>query len=320
MRPQIRAGAIALAVLLVETAPAHAQYPNKTIRLIVPFGAGSANDIVGRIIGPPLSEGLGRPVVIDNRPGAAGNIGAEVAAHSPPDGHTLMMGNISHAVSVTLYSKLGYDFVKDFAPVTLLAAGSFLLVVHPSVPARSVKELVALARARPGQLNVAIAGAGIILAVELFQSMTGSKMTQVTYKSTPQTIPALVSGEVSVGFPGTSAAMPQVRAGKLRGLAVTGARRSSMAPAVPTVAEAGVPGYEASPWYGLMVPAGTPKEIIARLHTEAVKALNRPDVKERFGTTDFELIGAGPEQFGKHIRSEIEKWGKIIRATGLRPD
>jgi len=320
MRPRICAVVIALAVVLAETAPAQAQYPTRPIRLLVPFAAGSANDIVGRIIGPPLSEALGRPVVIDNRPGAGGNIGAELVAHSPPDGYTLMMGNISHAISVTLYSKLGYDLVKDLAPVSWLASGSFLMVVHPSVPAKSVRELIALARARPGQLNVATSGAGVILAAELFLGMAGVKMTNVTYRSTPQAITALISGEVSVGFPGTSAAVPHVRSAKLRGLAVTSARRSPMTPDIPTIAEAGVPDYEASPWYGLMVPTRTPAEIISRLHAESVKALNRPDVKERFGTTDFQLIGAGPEQFGTHIRSEIAKWGKIVKATGLRPD
>jgi len=320
MRSIICGGLIALAAALAGAVPAHAQYPTRPIRLLVPFAAGSANDIVGRIIGPPLSEVLGRPVVIDNRPGAAGNIGAELAANSPPDGYTVMMGNISHAISMTLYSKPGYDLVKDFAPVSLLASGSFLMVVHPSVPAKSVKELIALARARPGQLNVATSGAGVILAWELFHSMARARMTNVTYRSTPQAITALVSGEVSVGFPGTSAAVPHVRSAKLRGLAVTSLQRSPMTPDIPTVAEAGVPGYEASPWYGLMVPARTPMEIVSRLHTESVKALNRPDVKERFGTTDFQLIGAGPEQFGTHIRSEIAKWGKIIKATGLRPD
>ena len=313
-------GLIVLAAALVQAAPAHSQYPARPIRFIVPFAAGSANDIVGRIIGPPLSEALGRPVVIDNRPGAAGNIGAELAAHSPPDGYTVMMGNISHAISMTLYSKPGYDLVKDFAPVSLLASGSFLMVVHPSVPAKSVKELIALARAHPGQLNVATSGAGVILASELFLGMAGVKMTNVTYRSTPQAITGLVSGEVSVGFPGTSAAVPHVRSAKLRGLGVTSLQRSPMTPDVPTIAEAGVPDYEASPWYGLMVPARTPMEIISRLHAESVKALNRQDVRDRFGTTDFQLIGAGPEQFGILVRSEIAKWGKIVKATGLRPD
>ena len=313
-------GLIVLAVALVQSAPAPAQYPTRPIRLLVPYAAGSAVDIVGRIIGTPLSEALGRPVVIDNRPGAAGNIGAELVAHSPPDGYTVMMTNLSHAISVTLYSKLGYDLVKDLAPVSWLAAGSYLMTVNPSVPAKSVKELIALARARPGQLNVATTGAGIFLASQLFQGMTGVKMTNVTYRSTPFALTALVSGEVSVGFPSTSAAFPHVTSAKLRGLAVTSARRSPITPDVPTIAEAGVPGYEASAWYGLMVPARTPPEIISRLHAESVKAFNRPDVKERLGATGLEPIGSTPEQFGAHIRSEIEKWGKIVKATGLRPD
>jgi len=320
MRISTSGGLIVLVVALAQSAPAPAQYPNRSIRLIVPFAVGSANDIVGRIVAPPLSEALGRPVVIDNRPGAAGNLGSELAAHSPPDGYTLVMGNIAQAISVTLYSKLGYDFVRDFAPVSWLTSGSFLVTVHPSVPAHSVKALIALAKARPGELNVATSGAGIILAAELFFDMAGIKMTNVSYRSTPQAIIALVSGEASVGFPGTSAAMPQVRSAKLRGLAVTSTRRSHMAPDVPTVAEAGLPGYEASPWYGLMVPAKTPPEIVSRLHAESVKVLDRPDVKERFGATDFQIVGAGPEQFGAHIRSEIAKWGKIVKATGLRPE
>lgn len=320
MRAETCAGVIALAVALGATAPGYAQYPVRPIRLLVPFAAGSANDIVGRIIGAPLSEALGRPVVIDNRPGAGGNIGAEVAANAPPDGYTLMMGNIAHAISMTLYSKLGYDLVRDFAPVSWLASGSFLMAAHPSVPARTVKELIALARARPGELNVATSGAGIVLAAELFLGMAGVKMTNVTYRSTPQAITALVSGEASIGFPGTSAAVPHVRSAKLRALAVTSARRSPMAPDVPTIAEAGVSGYEASSWYGLMVPAKTPPEIVARLHAESIKALERPDVKERFRATDFHPIGAGPEQFGAHIRSEIVKWGKIVKASGLRAE
>ena len=313
-------GLIVLAVALVQSAPAPAQYPTRPIRLLLPYAAGSAVDVVGRIIGTPLSEALGRPVVIDNRPGAAGNIGAELVAHSPPDGYTVMMTNLSHAISVTLYSKLGYDLVKDLAPVSWLASGSYLMTVNPSVPAKSVKELIALARARPGQLTVATSGAGIFLSSQLFQGMTGVKMTNVTYRSTPFALTALVSGEVSVGFPSTSAAFPHVTSAKLRGLAVTSARRSPITPDVPTIAEAGVPGYEASAWYGLMVPARTPPEIISRLHAESVKALDRPDVKERFATNDFEPIGSTPEQFGAHIRSEIEKWGKIVKATGLRPD
>jgi tripartite-type tricarboxylate transporter receptor subunit TctC len=308
-----------IALALAAVAPAQAQFPSKPMRLIVPFGAGSANDIVARIVAPPLSEALGRSIVIENRAGAAGNIGAELAAAAPPDGHTLMVANIAHSVSATLYPKLGYDLVKDFAPVTLIAGGSFLLAVHPSVPVKSQKELVAFAKARPGQLNFATSGAGIILAAELFQNLTKTRMTTVQYKSTPEAITGLLSGEVSVGLPSTSAALPHVRSGRMRGLGVTSSRRSHIAPEIPTIAEAGVPGYEASPWYGFMVPAGTPKDIVARLHAETVKVLARPDVKQRFGTTDLELIGSTPEQFAAHVRSEIEKWGKIVKSTGMRP-
>ena len=320
MRSIICGGLVVLATSLTGNAPAHAQYPNKTIRLIVPFGAGSANDTVARLISTPLSTALGRPVVIDNRPGVAGNIGAEIAAKTPPDGYTVMMTNISHAISMTLYDKPGFDLVKDFAAVSLLASGSFLLAVHPSTPAKSVKELIALAKARPGQLNVATAGSGIYLASQLFNGMTGIKMTNVTYRSTPQAVAALVSGETSVGFPATSSAFPHVESGRLRALGVTSVQRLSIARDLPTVAEAGVPGFEASPWYGLMVPAGTPQDVIARLHAESVKALSQLDVKERFGTTDLEPIGSTPEQFGAYVRSEIAKWGKIVKASGLRPD
>jgi len=300
--------------------PAFAQYPVKPIRLIVPFPAGSANDLVARFVAPPLSDGLGRQVVIDNRAGAAGNIGADVAAKSPPDGYTLMMANIAHAISMTLYDRLPYDIVKDFAPVSLLAAGSFMLAVHPSVPVKSVKELIALARSRPGQLNVAVSGAGIVLAAELFNNMARVKLTKVSYKGSPQGATALVSGEVSVGFPSTSVAMPHVKGGRLTGLAVTSAQRSPAAPGMATMAEAGLPGYEATPWYGLAVPAGTPKDIVARLHAESVQALVRTDVKERFAATDMAPLGTTPEEFGAYIRAEVAKWGKLIKAAGLRPE
>jgi len=313
-------GLIVLTVALAHAAPAQGQYPNRPLRFIVPFAAGSANDTVARIIGPALAEGLGRPVVIDNRPGASGIIGTEVAAKSPPDRHTLMIGNIAHAINVTLYDKLAYDFARDFAPVAQLTAGSFMLVVHPSVPAKSVKELIALGKARPGELNAASSGAGIFLAGKLFERMAGIRMTFVTYKSSPQVMIALVGGEGSVAFPGTTTAVPHVRTAKLRGLGVSSAQRSPMAPDVPTVAEAGLPGYEAVPWYGLMVPARTAPEIISRLHAESVKALSRPDVKERFAATDMVPVSSTPEQFGMHIRSEIAKWGKLVKASGLRPE
>ena len=308
------------AAALAVSAPAWAQYPSKPVRLIVPFPPGSANDVVARFVAPPLSEALGRQVVIDNRPGAAGNLGAEVAAKSPPDGYTLMLSNIAQAISMTLYEKLPYDFVKDFAPITQLAAGSFMLAVHPSVTVKSVKELIAFARARPGQLNVAVSGAGIVLAAELFNSMARIKLTKVSYKGSPQGVTALVSGEVSVGFPSTSVAMPHVKSGRLTGLAVTSAQRSPVAPAIATMAEAGLPGYESTPWYGLSAPTGIPREIITRLHAESVNALKRPDVKERFAATDIVPLGTTPEEYGAYIRSEVAKWGKLIRTAGLRPE
>ena len=320
MKIVTRSGLMALAVALAGIAPAHAQYPARAIRFIVPFPAGSANDQVARFIQPQMSAALGQQVVIDNRAGAAGNLGAEIAAKSPPDGYTLMVGNIAHAVSATLYSKLGYDLVRDFAPVTLLASGSFTLAVHPSLPARSVKELIAFAKKRPGEINVATSGAAIQLAAKLLNSMAGTRMTEVNYKGTPQAITALISGETSVGFPATSSVVPHVRAGKLRALAVTGAQRSPMVPDYPTIAESGVPGYDMTSWYGVLVPARTPNEIIARLHAAAVSALQQREVKERFATTDLEPKGSTPEQFGAYMRSEVAKWAKVIKESGMHAD
>jgi len=311
-------GLVALGALLGTIAPAHAQYPARPVRLIVPFPAGSGNDTVARFVQPQFSAALGQQVVIDNRAGAAGNIGAEVAANAPADGYTLVMGNIAHSISMTLYSRLGYDLVKDFAPVTMLAGGSFTLAVHPSVPAKSVKDLIAFAKKRPGDINVATSGAAIRLAAKLFDRMAGTRMTEINYKGTPQAVTALVSGEASVGYPSTSAALPQVKAGKLHALAVTSAKRSASAPGIPTLAESGVPGYNVTSWYGLLVPAGTPREIIVRLNSAAATALGRPEVKERFASTDLEPAASTPEAFGAFIRSEIAKWAKVIRESGMR--
>ncbi len=309
-----------LAAALAGIAPAHAQYPARAVRLIVPFPAGSGNDTVARFVQPQLSAALGQQVVIDNRAGAAGNLGAEIAARSPADGYTVMMGNIAHSISMTLYRAPGYDLVKDFAPVTLLAGGSFMLAVHPSLPAKSTRELIAFSKKRPDEINVATAGAAIRLAAKLLDSMAGTRMTEINYKGTPQAITALISGETSVGYPSTSAALPHVKAGKLRALAVTSAKRSSIAPGIPTLAESGVPGYDVTSWYGLMVPAGTPKEIIARLHAATANALGQPEVKERFAATDLEPTGSTPEQFGATVRGEVAKWAKVIKESGMRAE
>ena len=313
---------IALGVTLAGIAPALAQYPNKPVRLVLPFPPGGGTDTLGRVVGAKLSEALGQQVVIENRPGAGANIGAEVVAKSLPDGYTLLMGNIIHAINVSLYGKLGYDLVRDLAPVSLLASTPNIVVVHPSVPAKSVKELIALAKARPGQLDVASSGSGSSahLAGELFNNMAGTKMTHVPYKGGGPAVIALIGGEVSVGFATTPSVINHVKSGKLRGLAVTSAQRSPSAPDLPTVSEAGLPGFEVVGWYGLLVPSGTSGGIVSRLHAESVKLLKLPDVKDRLDATGFEPIGTTPEQFGAYIRSEIAKWAKVVKASGVRVD
>jgi len=312
------AGLTVLALALAGIAPVHAQYPTRTIRWIVPFAAGSGTDTVARIVQPQLSAALGEQVIIDNRPGAAGNLGAQMAVTAPADGYTVLMGISSHSISMTLYRKPGFDLIRDFVPVMLLATGSFTLATHPSLPAKSVQELVAFARKRPGEINVATAGATIRLAAKMFDSLAGTRMTEVNYKGTPQAITAVVSGEASIGFPATSAVIPHARAGKLRALAVTTPRRSTMAPDIPTIAESGIPGYDVTTWYGLMFPAGTPKEIVDRLHGAAASALAHTAVKERFATTDLEPRASTPEEFGAYIRREIVKWAKVIKTSGIR--
>ena len=313
-------GAIVLAVTLAGIAPVHAQpYPTRTIRLIVPFAAGSTGDLIARFVQPQLAQALGQPVVIDNRAGAAGNLAPELAAKSPPDGYTMLMGTVAQSVSMTLYSRPGYDLVKDFSPVSLLAGGSYLLVVHPSMPVKSAKELIAFAKKRPGEINVATGGATIRLAAKLLDSMAGTRMTEINYKGSPQLTTGVMSGEAHVAFPPTSVALPQVRAGKLRAIAVTTPKRASIAADIPALAES-LPGYDVTAWYGLMVPAGTSKEIIARLHSATVTALGQSEVKERFATTDLEPGASTPEQFGALVRTEIAKWAKVIRESGLRAD
>lgn len=301
---------------------AQTQYPSRTIRFILPFPPGGGTDTLGRLIAQKLSESLGQQVVPDNRPGGGANLGAEIAAKSPPDGYTLFMGNVAHTINVSLYPKLNYDLVKDFAPVTILASTPNILVVHPSLPVKSVKELIAFTKARPGQIDYASAGSGSSshLAGELFNSMSGVKLTHIPYKGGGPAVIALVSGQVSVGFATTPSVMPHVTAGKLRGLAVTSARRLPMASDLPTVSEAGIPGYEAATWYGLLVPAATPAEIITRLHATAVKVLALPDLKKRLESSGFEAIGSTPQEYAAYTTSEINKWSKVIKAAGVRAD
>jgi tripartite-type tricarboxylate transporter receptor subunit TctC len=303
-------------------ATAYAQYPAKPVRWVLPFPPGGGSDALARIMSPKLAEALGQQILIDNRPGAGANIGAEVAAKSPPDGYTMLMGNVAHAINVTLYAKPGYDLMKDFSAVNLLASTPNIVVVHPSLPVRSIQELVALAKSRPGELDVASSGSGSSahLADELFNNMTGVRTNHVPYKGGGPAVAALMGGQVSVGFATTPSVIAQVKSGKLRGLAVTTLKRSAATPELPTVSESGVKGYEAGTWYGLLVPTGTPKDAITRLHAESMKLLSTPDVKQRLQAAGFETIGSTPEQFGTYMRSEVEKWGKVVRAAKVRID
>ena len=297
-------------------------YPTRPVRLIMPYPPAGDADALGRIIGAPLSETLGRSVVVENRGGAGGNIGAEIAAKSPPDGHTLLLINVGHAFNVSLYSKLSYDLVRDFAPVSLIASTPNILVTHPSLPVKSVKDLIALAAAHPGQLDYVSGGNGspAHLAAVLFISMSGVKMNHISYKGGGPSVIAMIGGEGSMGFPTMPTVIQHVKSGKLRGIAVSSARRSSSMPDLPTVSEAGVKGYEVDVWYGLLVPTGTPNEVISRLNVDSVRALKRQDVKQRLDVAGLEPNGTTPEQLATHIRSEIAKWTKVVKASGARAD
>jgi len=317
---QQRCGAALVTGFALLTIPVHAQYPVKPIRLMVPNAPGGAADATGRIFGSALSQALGKQVIIDNRAGAGGNIAAEIAAKSAPDGYTLALGNVSHAISVSLYRKLGYDLVQDLAPIALLVASSYGVTVNPAVPAKSITELIALAKARPGSLNYGSSANGTFLGGTLLCEMTGVKMTNVAYKGGAPALVALMSGEIEVALTSVSSTLTPMRSGKLRVLAVTSAKRSLAAPDLPTVGEAGVAGYEATSWYGLMAPAGTPAEIITRLNAESIKIVQRPDYREKFIASGVDPLGSTPEQFGSYLRSEIDKWGRVVRATGMRVD
>jgi len=305
------------------TGAAHAQnYPTKPIRFILPFPPGGGTDTLARIVGQKLTENLGQTMVMDNRPGAGANIGAEIAAHSAPDGYTIVMGNIAHTINATLYRKLGYDLVKDFAPVTLLASVPNILVVHPSVPAKSVQELIALAKAKPGQLNYASSGSGSSahLAGELFKNLAGVDLVHIPYKGGGPAVISLIAGESAIGFATMPSVLPHVKAGKLRALAVTTAKRSPAVPDLPTIAEAGVPGYEANTWYGVLAPAKTPASIVGRLHDEFLNIMRSADIRERIAVHGYEPETNTPQEFAAFIKSEIIKWGKVVKAAGIHAD
>ena len=298
------------------------QYPAKPVRLVVGFTAGASIDIVARAIGQRMGESIGQQVVVDNRPGAGSNIGAEIVAKSPPDGYTILIVNNALAVSHTLYAKLSYDALRDLTPVSQVSAMPHLLGVHPSLPAKNIKELIALAKAKPGMLSFASSGVGVSdhIAGELFKYMTGIKMVHVPYKGGPQAATDVASGQVDMWFGGLPSIMPFVKSGRVRALAVTSLQRSPALPDVPTMNEAGVPGYEVILWYGIFAPAATPREIVQRLNAEIGKAQDAPDVRERFATLGLTAVHTSPEQFEKFFRAEIEKWGKVVKAAGLKAE
>jgi len=277
---------------------------------------------LARIVGVKVSETLGQPLLMDNRPGAGANIGAELAARAAPDGYTIVMGNIAHAVNMSLYLKPGYDFVTDFAPVTLLASTPNILVVGPSVPSKTVADLIALAKASPGKFNYASAGSGSSshLAGELFKTMTSTDLVHVPYKGGGPAVTSLISGEAAIGFATAPSVLPQVRSGKLRALAVTSARRSPAAPDLPTIAESGVPGYDSNTWYGVLAPRRTPAKLVGRLNEVFIGAMRSGEVKERLAVHGFEPETSTPEAFGTYIRSEVAKWAKVVKAAGIRPE
>jgi tripartite-type tricarboxylate transporter receptor subunit TctC len=316
---------LALAALLTALAPAHAQttYPSRPVRWIVPFTPGGSADVFARPIAQKMSDSMGQQVVVDNRPGSGGVIGTEVAAKAPADGYTLMMGLTANiAVNPALYPKLPYDPLRDFAPVTLVASQPYALVVPPSLPARNAKELVALARAKPGELAYASLGSGSMghLSGELFASMAGIKLLHVPYKTLGQAIPDLVSGQVQLLFLGVASAQSHVKSGKLRAIAVSGLKRSPAMPDVPTVSESAVKGFDVTGWYGAFVPAGTPQEIMGRLHKEIAHALSLPDIRERFSRAGAEVGGNSPREFDAFVRSEIAKWAKVVKLSGARAE
>ncbi|MBI4191885.1 MAG: tripartite tricarboxylate transporter substrate binding protein [Betaproteobacteria bacterium] len=303
-------------------AAAAQEYPAKSLRFIVPFPPGGGADTLGRLVGVKVAESLGHQVVIDNRAGAGGNIAAEVAARSAPDGYTLLQANVSHAISASLYQKLNYDLVKDLVPVTMLASAPYMLMVNPAVPANSVKELIALAKSRPGQLNYGSSGSGgsSHLATELFRSMAGLELRHIPYKGATPGMTDLMSGQIQMMFNTLGIALPLVKAGKLKGLAVSSSRRVPTAPDHPTIAEAGLAGYEASTWYGVMVPVGTPTPIVSKLHAAFVAALNTPELRERLTNQSYELVGNTPSQFAEYVRTEIPKWAGVIKSSGVKTD
>jgi len=297
-------------------------YPNRPVRVVIPYPPGGPTDIVARVLFLQVSEATGQQFILDNRAGAGGNIGAEVVAKSPADGYTLLIGTTAHAINMSLFKNLNYDVLKDFAPVSLLTQGPLVLVTHPQSPANSVKELIELAKTKPGGLNFASSGNGqsTHLSAELFNTMAGIKMSHVPYKGSAPALTDLVSGQVDLMFDTTLSAMPFVRSGKLKALGLTSPVRSAAAPDVPTISESGLAGYEVFAWNGVFVPTGTPKVIIQQLNEHIRKAMLLPSVKDKFTAQGFAASWNSPENFSLFLKNEVDKWGRTVKASGATID
>ena len=297
-----------------------AKYPSKAIRFIVPFPPGGGNDTIARLVGQQMAVAMGQQVMIDNRPGAAGALGAQIAASAPADGYTIFLAGVgSHGLNPNLRKKPLYDAVRDFEAVSLIASAPLLVVVHPSLPVKSVKELITLAKAKPGAINYASNGAGgsSHMAVELFDMMAGTRMTHIPYKGLTPALTELMAGEVQVMFSSAVAMLPQVKAGRLRAIAMTGSKRSAAIPDIPTVAEAGLKGYETGSWYGVVAPAGTPRYAIDKLNSEIVRITKSPQVTTKLVEEAVIPVGSTPAEFAAYIKAEIARWGKVIKTAGI---
>ncbi len=308
-------------VAVVGALPAAGQtYPSKAIRYIVPFPPAGATDILARWVAEKITPALGHPVVVENRPGAAGGVGTDLVAKSPPDGYTILMATAAQAISETLYVRQPFSFARDLTAVALIARVPNVMEVHPSVPVKTVKEFIALAKAQPGQINFASSGAGttIHMSGELFKLLAGVDIVHIPYKGSAPALTDLMAGQVSVMWDNLPASMPYIKAGRLRAIAITSAARYPGLPELPTIAESGVPGYEASAWFGVVAPAAMPREAITRLNTEINRAVNLPDMKERFAQQGAIPAPGTPEDFASWIRAEIAKWGKVVKASGAK--
>ena len=312
--------ALAAAALLAPVATAQ-NYPTRAVRLIVHSSPGGSSDILGRLVAQRLTESLGQQVVVENRAGASGMIGVDAAVKSAPDGYTILITQTSIAINPAMFAKIPYNALRDLAPITQIVDGPNVLTVHPSVPAKSVKQLVALAKSRPAGLIIGSPGQGTSphLSAELFNAMAGVKIDQAQFKGAGLAIVSLLSGEVSVMFPTTPTVIGYLKAGRLRALGVTTAKRTQALPEVPTISEAGLPGYESTQWFGILAPAGTPRPIVDRLNQEIVRIMQAPAIKERLNGQGMEVVTGTPEQFGAHIKAETEKWAKVIKSMGLKP-